>query len=326
MMNETYLAAFRELMTMDDVLILVHRNPDGDCLGTAFALKRAFENLGRRVCVAATGTVDRNLREITDGAEELKPMFLPSAIVSVDVATQQMLGPDLACYADTVDYNIDHHYTNTEYARNNIVFGSASSAGEVLFDLFRACDVEIDDVMAEKLYAAIAFDTGCFRYSNTTAHTHEVTAELLKRSFDAPAVVRTMFDIVPLRQLKMERVAMDSLHLYHDGKVILLPITRTMLEENGAKDEDVSGMVALIRRIEGAVVCATLKETKEGDVKVSLRSADDVFDVSAVAAVFGGGGHVKASGCLIKSTMEDAEARLLAAIEGYLPQKKETDR
>lgn len=326
MMNETYLAAFRELMTMDDVLILVHRNPDGDCLGTAFALKRAFENLGRRVCVAATGTVDRNLREITDGAEELKPMFLPSVIVSVDVATQQMLGPDLACYADTVDYNIDHHYTNTEYARNNIVFGSASSAGEVLYDLFCACDVEIDDVMAEKLYSAIAFDTGCFRYSNTTAHTHEVTAELLKHSFDASAVVRTMFDIVPLRQLKMERVAIDSLHLYCNGKVVLLPIPRAMLEENGAKDEDVSGMVSLIRRIEGAVVCATLKETKEGDVKVSLRSADDVFDVSAVASVFGGGGHIKASGCLIKGSIEDAEARLLAAIETRLSGEKESDQ
>ncbi len=314
-MKETYLAAFRELMSMDDVLILVHRNPDGDCLGTAFALKRAFENLGRRVCVAATGTVDRNLREITDGAEELKPQFLPSAIVSVDVATQQMLGPDLACYADTVDYNIDHHFTNTEYARNNIVFGSASSAGEVLFDLFSACGIEIDGVIAEKLYAAIAFDTGCFRYSNTTAHTHFVVSELLKFSFDAPRVVRNMFDVVPLRQLKMERAALDSLHSYQDGKILLLPISRQMLEENGATDEDVSGMVALIRRIEGAVVCATLKETKEGDVKVSLRSADDIFDVSAVASVFGGGGHVKASGCLIKSTLEEAERRLLSAIE-----------
>ena len=321
-MNQEYINAFRDLMDMDDVLILVHRNPDGDCLGAAYALKRAFENRSRRVCVAATGTVDRNLRDITDGAEELKPRFLPSAIVSVDVATQQMLGPDLAQYADSVDYNIDHHYTNTEYARTNIVFGSASSAGEVLFDLFVACDMEIDDVMAEKLYAAIAFDTGCFRYSNTTAHTHAVVAELMKHSFDAPAVVRKMFDVVPLRQLKMERAALDALQIFHDGAVILLPITRVMLEENGAADEDVSGMVSLIRRIEGAVVCATLKETKEGDVKVSLRSADDVFDVSAVAAVFGGGGHVKASGCLIKASMEDATARLLAAIEARLPGKE----
>ena len=318
MMNESYLAAFRELMTMDDVLILVHRNPDGDCLGTAFALKRAFENLGRRACVAATGTVDRNLREITDGAEELTPRFLPSVIVAVDVATQQMLGPDLACYADTVDYNIDHHFTNTEYAKHNIVFGSASSAGEVLYDLFRACDIPIDDVIAEKLYAAIAFDTACFRYSNTTAHTHEVAAELMKYSFDGPAVVRKMFDIVPLRQLKMERAALDALHFYRNGSVILLPITRAMLEENGALDEDVVGMVALVRRIEGAVVCATLKETKEGDVKVSLRSCDDIFDVSAVASVFGGGGHVKASGCLIKDTMEGAETRLLSAIEAHM--------
>lgn len=314
-MNETCYEAFRELMSMDDVLILVHRNPDGDCLGTAFALKRAFENLGRRVCVAATGTVDRNLLDITDGAEELFPKFLPSAIVSVDVATQQMLGPDLMDYAEHIDYSIDHHYTNTEYARYNIVNGSASSAGEVLFDLFTACGIAIDDVIAEKLYAAIAFDTGCFRYSNTSAHTHEVVAELMKYSFDAPAVVRKMFDIVPLRQLKMERAALDALHLYRNGSVILLPISRKMLEDNGALDEDVAGMVALVRRIEGAVVCATLKETKEGDVKVSLRSADDIFDVSAVAAVFGGGGHVKASGCLIKASLEEAEARLLAAIE-----------
>lgn len=320
-MNEFCYEAFRELMTMDDVLILVHRNPDGDCLGAAFALKRAFENLGRRVCVAAHGTVDRNLRDITDGAEELHPRFLPSVIVSVDVATQQLLGADLSDYADHIDFNIDHHYTNTEYARVNIVNGTASSAGEVLFDLFTACGVAIDDVIAEKLYAAIAFDTGCFRYSNTTAHTHAVTASLMEHDFDAPAVVRKMFDIVPLRQLKMERAALDALHVYRDGKIVLLPITRAMLAENGALDEDVAGMVALVRRVEGAAVCATLKETTEGDVKVSLRSADDIFDVSAVAAVFGGGGHVKASGCLIKDTVERAEARLLAAIEARMDGK-----
>ncbi len=325
-MNENYCAAFRELMDSDDVLILVHRNPDGDCLGTAFALKRALENRGRRVCVAATGKVDRNLRDITDGAEVLTPQFLPSYIVSVDVATKQMLGPDLVAYCDTVDLNIDHHCTNTEYASENIIFGSASSAGEVLFDLFAACDVEMDDVIAEKLYAAIAFDTGCFRYSNTTAHTHEVTAELLKYSFDAPGVVRKMFDIVPLSQLRMERVALDNLHLYREGKILLLPITRKMLEENGVSDEDVSGMVALVRRIEGACVCATLKETKEGDVKVSLRSADDVFDVSAVASVFGGGGHIKASGCLIKASMEEAETRLLETIEARMEQDGEKYR
>ena len=317
-MNESCYEAFRELMSMDDVLILVHRNPDGDCLGAAFALKRAFENLGRRVCVAGHGTVDRNLLHITDGAETLAPRFVPSAIVTVDVATQNLLGPDLMDYANYIDYSIDHHYTNTEFARNNIVNGSASSAGEVLFDLFTACNVPIDDVMAEKLYAAIAFDTGCFRYSNTSAHTHAVTAALLEHSFDAPAVVRKMFDIVPLRQLKMERAALDSLHVYCDGAVILLPITRAMLEANGALDEDVAGMVALVRRIEGAVVCATLKETPEGDVKVSLRSADDVFDVSVVASDFGGGGHVKASGCLIKDTIDRAEKRLLDSIVARL--------
>lgn len=83
-------------------------------------------------------------------------------------------------------------------------------------------------------------------------------------------------------------------------------------------------MVSLIRRIEGAVVCATLKETKEGDVKVSLRSADDVFDVSAVASQFGGGGHVKASGCLLKCDIEEAERRLLSAIEARLSKETES--
>jgi phosphoesterase RecJ-like protein len=303
---------------MDDVMILVHRNPDGDCLGTAFALKRAFENLGRRVCVAATGMVDSNLRGITDGAVEMRPRFLASAIVEVDVATQQMLGAELADYADFVDYSIDHHYTNTEYARNNIVIGDASSAGEILFDLFEACDVPMDAVIAEKLYAAIAFDTGCFRYSNTTAHTHAVVSRLLEYSFDAPGVIRKMLDVVPLRQLKLERIALDSIHLHRDGEIVLLPISRAMLAENGCTDEDVSGMVALLRRIEGAVVCATLKETKEGDVKVSLRSADDIFDVSAVAATFGGGGHVKASGCLIKAPLLLAEEKLLSAIQDQI--------
>lgn len=316
-MKPEFLSIFRELMTSDDVLILVHRSPDGDCLGTAFALKRAFERLGRRVCVAATGTVDRCLRGITDGEEALLPQFLPSVIVAVDVATKELLGPDLSSYADYVDYSIDHHFTNTEYARNNIVVGDASSAGELLFDLFTGCEIEIDDIMAEKLYAAIAFDTGCFRYSNTTAHTHSVAAELLSHPINASEIVREMFDVVPLQQLRIERAALDALHFYMDGEVLFLPISRRLLEENGASDEDVSGMVSMIRRIEGARLCATLKETREGDVKVSLRAADDRLDVAVIAAEFGGGGHRKASGCLLKYSLAEAEQRLFDAVKAH---------
>ena len=313
-MDARFYESFRALLASDDVLILVHRSPDGDCLGTAFALKRVLENLGRRVCVAASGVIDRNLRFITGGEAELKVKFLPSVIVSVDVATQKLLGSELEAYENSVDYNIDHHFTNTEFAAHNLVDGNASSAGELLFDLLASCDVPLDSVAAAHLYTAIAFDTGCFRYSNTTSHTHEVAAQLLKYSFSASEIVRLMFDSVPLRQIRMEAAAMACVSLYQEGTVALLPITRQMLKENNASDEDVSGIVSLVRRIEGVIVSATLRETAEGDIRVSLRSSDELFDTSVVSGRFGGGGHKKASGCMIKAPLDQAQEQLLAAI------------
>lgn len=314
-MNEQDIFSFRELLTKDRVMIVVHRNPDGDALGTAFALQHVFERLNRRVCIAAHDSVSRLLRFLADGREELKPQFEPECIVSVDVATEELFGTSLAIYANRTDYNIDHHYTNTRYARCNIVCSDRSSAGEVLYELLLAAGVEIDCYIAAKLYAAISFDTGCFRFSNVGIRTHRIAGELLSFGIDAADINRRLFDIATLEQLKIENLALTGVRQYKDKHVTVLVITRDMLEQVGASDEDIHGLTDLTRRIDGTVVGVTMRETQDGMFKVSLRSSDQYFNVSRVAAVFGGGGHVRASGCILPGPVDVARDRLLEAID-----------
>lgn len=314
-MKEQDLNVFRQLLKCDDVMIVVHRNPDGDALGSAFALLHLLKQRGKRAWVVSHDRIDRNLRFLAEGEEELLSSSLPGTIVSVDVATRELFGSSLSYYADFVDYNIDHHYTNPEYAKYNIVYPDYSSTGEVLFGLIDGCGIALDRYLAEHLYGAISFDTGCFRYSNTTAQTHRVAARLLECGINASEINRKLFDIVSLTQLKMENEALHAVKQYHNGHITLLAISQQMLRDCGATEEDVAGMVSMIRRIEGTIVGATLKEMPDGNIRVSLRACDDLFDVSAVAAIFGGGGHVKAAGCLMKCSLKDAEKNLLSAIE-----------
>lgn len=304
---------FRQLLDCDNIWIIPHKSPDGDALASAEALKHIFTRLGKKSAIVCSDPVSRRLRFITGGKENLEADFTPDYTVCVDVAAPDLIGGKVSGMINgKVNYCIDHHISNTAYAEKTIVMPHASSAGEVLYSLIRDAGISLDEFLARMLYTAISFDTGCFKYSNAGAETHLAAAELLGFGFDAAAINADLFDYAPIEQLRLEANAVNKIRMLADGKIAILTVTKEMIAESGLDERDAEGLSSLTRRVAGTAASATLKQTDEG-MKVSLRSNEN-FDVSAVAARFGGGGHLRAAGCIIKATPEQAEKMVAEAI------------
>lgn len=301
---------FRELLSKDNVMILTHKSPDGDTLGTAFALCRVYALQGKKATVVCSDRIPVPYRFLAGGKTMLEADFAPDCIVSVDVADAKLLGDALSDYADRVDYGIDHHPSNTGYAKKTIVNPAASSAGELLFDLLKEAEVSFDRETAVCLYTAVTSDTGCFKFANVTPHTHQVAAELLQYGFETEPINRRLFDISSLEQLKIEADVISRIECYRNHAVTVATLPFSLLE-NAGEDLEFGGLSSIPRRIEGTVVGISMREYEKDAVKVSLRSMDDRIDVSAIAAVFGGGGHKRASGCVFLCPLEEAKKRLL---------------
>ena len=306
---------FKEIFTKDNIQIIAHRSPDGDTLGSCFALCEALRLYGKNAEVVCSDDVTPKLTILTEGKTELSSTFKPNCIVTVDVATADLLGKKYSGTASKVDYAIDHHYTHKNYAKKVMLDGDCSSAGEFLFNLFEQAEIQINSKIAQLLYAAIASDTGCFKFSNTTHETHIVASKLLRYGIETEDLLKVLLDEASIDYIKFECDVINNMKVY-DGKIVLLPVTKAMMEKNNIAEGETDGLSYLLRRIQGAKVGATLRESDE-KIRISLRSFGDT-NVAEIAAKFDGGGHVKAAGCSFKGDIESAEKALLEEIRKTL--------
>ena len=166
------------LLHAEDVLLLCHKNPDGDTIGSAAALQHALKNLGKNAAVLCADPIPARY-----GYMQLEPytgQFTPGYVVAVDIAGIQLFGDALQPYVERVDLCIDHHSSNAGYADAMYLDGGAAATAEIIYELLRAMNAEITPLIADCLYTGLSTDTGCFLYSNTTAHTHTVAAALME--------------------------------------------------------------------------------------------------------------------------------------------------
>lgn len=302
------------MLTKNNVRIIAHRNPDGDSLGSCFALCEVLKSLGKRAEVVCSDAVPKKITVLSDGKTELLPTFTPDYTVSVDVATEDLLGNEYRESASEIDLAIDHHCTNTNYAKNLILDAGRSSAGELLYALLEQCKVPLTSKAALLLYAAIASDTGCFKFSNTTPETHIIAGELLKFNINTEELNKKLFDEASIDYMRFECEVISNMKLY-DENIVFFIVTKEMMERNNVKENETDALSYLLRRISGAKVGATLREA-DGNVRVSLRSFCDV-NVAMIASELGGGGHVKASGCRIAADIAAAEEILIKTIRNH---------
>lgn len=311
-------SAAKTLLSKDKILILTHRSPDGDTIGSGYALAMALRKLGKNVKVDCTDPFPEKYSYFTDKLEKLE--FDEEFVVSVDIADTKLLGEKLSDYADKIDLCIDHHGSNTKYAKEYYVEASAAAAAQVIAKLIRLMNVEFDKDIANAIYTGITTDTGCFRYTNVTAETHRIAADMIDCGAESGMINRLMFETKSRSRLEIERRVMDSMQFYLDGRCAIAYATIDMMKESGAVDSDMEGVSSLPRQIEGVMAGITLREKNNGKFKVSVRTTDEL-DASAICANFGGGGHKAAAGCMITGTLNEAIEQIIEVVRQALEGK-----
>ena len=296
----------------EDAVILTHQSPDGDCIGAGFALKDLLEALGKRSRVLCSDEFPKRYDFMTSvgSGEE----FEPKTVIAVDIADPQLMGNLRETYGNKVQLCIDHHISNVGYAEKTLLNAGASATCELIYELADAMKIQMSDHCAACIYTGIATDTGCFKYECTTARCHEIAAELMKsHKLKYAKINREMFDVKSIGRLKMERTVTDLMEYYLDNRLTMICITSDILNEQHVDANDLDGCASIPLQVEGVEVGVTIKEKSENEYKVSMRSANDV-NVSAICQTLGGGGHIKAAGCLVKGTLEEVKAAVVEAV------------
>lgn len=306
------------LKSRDNFLIITHASPDGDTLGSAHALLLILNKIGKKASVICSDEMPEKYSYFTDCCKYTAEKD-NETIIAVDIADNKLMGNLKEIYGEKVELCIDHHRSNTGFANMTYLDAKAAANCECIFDIAGFLNVEIDKNIALALYTGISTDTGCFRFSNTTAKTLRIAADLMEKGIDTAEINRIMFETKSKIRVELERMALDGMEFYFEDKCALITVTRQMYEATGCKDEDLEGITAISRTIEGVLAGVTLREKPDGSYKVSVRTHPPL-DASKICGKLGGGGHMYAAGCQIggKCTLSEAKEKLLAAVGAAL--------
>lgn len=303
------------LMGAQSILLVAHIQPDGDTLGSVFALQRILAMAGKTVDVACDGDMPQRYAELFSGCRLYQPHEVNEAyslIAAVDCADKMRLGKLFKLFKKApLTVNIDHHVTNDKFAELNYI-AEASSVGEIIYELSLLLGATHDELSAKYLYTAISTDTGNFTYSNTSRKCMAYVSELVEL-FDLRETADVLFRRRSLVSTKLIGRALSRLELFSEGKIAALTLLQSDLNEIGATGADCENIVDFAREIEETMVAVFFRELDTG-VKVSLRSKGS-YDVGAVAAAFGGGGHVNASGCCPGGKLEPVKQEIIAKLQ-----------
>lgn len=301
----------------DNYTILTHASPDGDTIGSGYALCSVLRMMGKKANVKNPDEIPDKFSYFKDEIEHID--FEEQTIISVDIADEALLGRLKDEYSGRIQLAIDHHVSNTHFAERLYLDVSASAVCECIFDVVKGLGYSITVNIANALYTGIATDSGCFKYSNTTPKTHIIAAELVSLGIDFALINRLMFDTKSKSQLEIEKMAMASAEFAFDDRCIILTATKQMIEESGCSEQDMEGLAPIARCVEGVLVAVVIKEKEEGTFKVSLRTYPPV-DASEICKNFGGGGHKAAAGCTLKGEVEDVKSAVKSVIGKALEQ------
>ena len=270
--------------------------------------------MGKKRAFLCADEISDDFSYITDGFQndEVKDPF----VIAVDVADARLLGKAEESYGDKVDLGIDHHASNTLFAKNTYVEDRAAAC-EIIFELAVDMGYKSNEYFRNCIYTGISTDTGCFRYQNTSALTFRIAAELMEQGIDSKTINKLMFETKTKSFLELERLSRETLEYHFDDKCAIITITQEMYEKSGADEHQVYPITALPRQIEGVVVGAVMKEKPDGTFSISVRTDGDV-DASEVCARLGGGGHKGAAGCHPRCGCDEAKEMLLASIKKSL--------
>ncbi len=305
-----------ELKRSSKILVFCHNRPDGDTLGSAFAIKRALEKLGKQVDVTCPSLIPDKYQPLGVIGKCLLPTDIKDVYdchLAVDCSTEMMMGDGYAIFKrckNTV--NVDHHVSNSRYAKLNFVEDRASCC-EIIYNLICEMGVDFDVDMAESALLGVITDTGNFMHSNVTESTFFVASRLVAKGADSHKIAYQMFKSQRVERAKLNVHVLNGMRFFEDGKIAIISVFQSDFEKFYATQDMTEGFIDFPLSIEGVEVAVAIMETKSNCFKVSFRSKGKI-NVNEVASSFGGGGHILASGCLIHGFYEDVKEKVIRAI------------
>lgn len=307
--SEDILNAIKAAQT---VMICGHIRPDGDCIGSALAMRHLCEKLGKKADAVCDADKPSAFEFLPEYEYFCAPRFDKyDLFIAVDCATEKRLGLYGRYLRDAKkSVHIDHHPVENMFADINCIDTSASSVCEVIYGLFGKSEL-LDLPMATMLYTGLSTDTGHFMHSNTTPEVFKIAAELTSYGIDVGSVNHAIYRNKSFKRIRLTARALGNIELFEGGKIALMTITNDDLTACGCGSEDTEGLIDYASSISGVEISISLCEQEKGIFRTSLRSV--AADVSAVAGTFGGGGHKLASGCILSGEREAVRARIVEA-------------
>lgn len=302
----------RWLQSRDRFLILTHKKPDGDTLGSACALCLGLRQLGKKAFLLENGEVTEKYahlhyfltKKTADAAETL---------VCVDVAAPEMLQNEALDLQERIALRIDHHKSATDFTPNALVDPSAAACAELIADVLQHMGVSLDAPIANSLYTGLSTDTGCFRFANVTERTFQAAAKCMAAGADAFAINQALFMTNSLAKLRLQGWMVENALFLQEGRVAVVALPKKVEEDLGVREDDMENLTGFPRSIAGVKMAATLRENPDGTTKLSVRAVPG-NDAAAVCARFGGGGHTGAAGATMKMPLEKAVEALVAVL------------
>jgi len=291
-------------------LVTSHQRPDGDAIGSAFAMALALQALGKHATVVMDAAPPASLAAFPHVGELMVTDDVRERVDAVLVMECSSLA---RCGVRGLDQspviNIDHHPGNTGYGTVNWIDEQAAACGEQAFTLIDALGVSLTPAMATHLYLAILTDTGSFHFSHLTPRSYQLAARAVAAGADPQWIARTHYDSNSLGRVRIFGAVLNTMTTLADGRVAILHITREMAARLGGTYDDTEGLINFPLTVKDIQAVAFLKEAGDRDWRLSLRSKGAV-DIGAIARSFGGGGHTNAAGCSVTGTYDECLGRL----------------
>ena len=310
-----------QIMQSRTIAITGHTRPDGDCVGACMGLYNYIvENYPEIRVDIFLEPIAGSYKLIKRTDEIRQPEGRPEAydlFICLDNSQKDRMTKGMEVYFDAAaaTINVDHHISNTRFAQTNHVVAEASSASEVLYDLLDPEKITLS--VAEALYMGIICDSGVFKYASTSEHTMQIAGRLMHLGVDSGRLIDEVFyERTYVQAQLLGQALLNSVRLF-EGRCIYTVITREMFRKFQARPDDLEGIVEQLRLTKGVEAAIIISETEEGTSKFSFRSKR-YMDVNKVAALCGGGGHIRAAGCTVHGDWNESLKIFLEAIEGQL--------
>jgi len=316
-------ASFAELIRQfegSSVLVLGHRRPDGDCIGSQVALTRILRAMGINAIAVNNDPVPRTLQKFVGDTPFTDPQGIEAGdykIVTVDCADHARVGDELRERFPSVFLNVDHHVSNTKFAEHNFVLSDASATGEILAKFFFDSDLEVDQTTADALYLGICTDTGQFCYSGTNAAVFEVCRKLCESGCNPSMVAHELYEREKPGRIQLLQKFLASFRMEFNDSVCIGSIREDFYQETGTKPEDAENFVDYARSLEGVEI-GVLVEDRNGKLKGSFRAKDKKYRVDLLAKQFSGGGHACAAGFNVDVPFDEFYPNLVNSIGAHL--------